>query len=107
MRASVTGATGFVGGRLARHLRERGDSVAALVRSPAKAASLRELGCELVEGDLEAISPRMLDGSDAVFHCAAVYEIGARPSETSRRELGYAQRDLATGMADTVAAQAH
>ena len=44
MRAFVTGATGFIGGRLAERLRERGDDVVALVRSLAKAGRLRELG---------------------------------------------------------------
>ena len=34
MKAFVTGATGFIGGRLARRLVERGDSVTALARSP-------------------------------------------------------------------------
>ncbi len=54
VKAFVTGGTGFIGGRVARRLRERGDEVVALVRSPAKAAELRELGCELVEGDLSS-----------------------------------------------------
>src|SRR5947208_2962899 len=52
MRAFVTGGTGFVGGHLVRKLRERGDEVVALVRSPSKATQVRELGCEIVEGDL-------------------------------------------------------
>ena len=83
MRAFVTGATGFVGGRLARGLRERGDDVFALVRSPERAAALAGLGCELVEGDLDdadAIA-RGLDGADAAFHAAAVYRIGIPASE--------------------------
>lgn len=48
MRVFVTGATGFLGGRVARLLRQRGDDVVALVRSPSRAAALGELGCELV-----------------------------------------------------------
>jgi len=52
VKAFLTGATGFIGGHVARMLRERGDEVVALVRSPRKAAALTELGCELVEGDL-------------------------------------------------------
>jgi nucleoside-diphosphate-sugar epimerase len=83
VRAFVTGATGFIGGRLARALRERGDDVVALVRSRERAAGLAALGCELVEGDLDdagAIA-RGLDGADAAFHSAAVYRIGIPPSE--------------------------
>src|SRR5438552_381759 len=52
MRAFVTGGTGFIGGRVVRRLRDRGDEVVALVRSPSRASDLAELGCELVEGDL-------------------------------------------------------
>ncbi|HXV57853.1 MAG TPA: NAD-dependent epimerase/dehydratase family protein [Gaiellaceae bacterium] len=78
MKAFVTGATGFVGGRLAARLRERGDDVVALVRSPERAAALRELGCELVEGDLSSRETleRAAAGCDAAFHLAAIYESG-------------------------------
>jgi nucleoside-diphosphate-sugar epimerase len=83
VKAFVTGATGFIGGHVARKLRERGDEVAALVRSPDKASALREQGCELVEGDLsdvEAIG-RGVEGRDAVFHVGAVYKVGVPASE--------------------------
>jgi nucleoside-diphosphate-sugar epimerase len=83
MRAFVTGGTGFIGGRVVRRLRDRGDEVVALVRSPGKATDLAELGCELVEGDLtsaEAIR-RGVQGCDAVFHIAAVYKVGIPASE--------------------------
>ena len=78
MRVFVTGATGFIGGELARRLRARGDDVRALVRKPDKATDLRELGCELITGDLSderAIRDGM-QGCDAVIHVAAVYEVG-------------------------------
>ena len=42
MKAFVTGATGFIGGHVARKLRERGDDVVALVRSPGKAGGPEE-----------------------------------------------------------------
>jgi nucleoside-diphosphate-sugar epimerase len=82
MKAFITGATGFVGGRLAEKLRERGDDVVCLVRSPQKAAKLEPLGCTLVSGDLkdvEAIKTGM-EGCDAVFHVAADYRVGLRAS---------------------------
>ena len=50
MRVFLTGGTGFIGGHVARKLRERGDDVRALVRSPEKGAALEALGCELVVG---------------------------------------------------------
>jgi dihydroflavonol-4-reductase len=83
MKAFVTGATGFIGGHVARKLRERGDDVVALVRSPGKAGSLRGLGCELVQGDLsdgDAIA-RATAGCDAVFHIGAMYKVGIPKSE--------------------------
>jgi nucleoside-diphosphate-sugar epimerase len=78
VKAFLTGGTGFIGGEVARQLRERGEEVVALVRTPAKAAKLNELGCELVEGDLgdEAALRRGMQGCDAVVHAAAMYEVG-------------------------------
>src|SRR5680860_1748821 len=83
MRVFVTGATGFIGGHVARQLSLRGDDVIALVRSPAKADALRELGCELVEGDLSdaAAIVRGVEGADAVIHAGAVYKVGVPKSE--------------------------
>ena len=40
MTTLVTGATGFIGGRLVSAFRERGDEVRALVRDPARAQNL-------------------------------------------------------------------
>jgi dihydroflavonol-4-reductase len=78
VRVFLTGGTGFIGGEVARRLRERGDDVRALVRTPAKADRLRELGCELVEGDLsdERALVEACRGMHAVVHGAAVYEVG-------------------------------
>lgn len=48
----VTGATGQQGDAAARHLLKDGWHVRALVRDPARAANLAELGAELVVGDM-------------------------------------------------------
>src|SRR2546422_4888556 len=79
MRAFITGATGFIGGHVARRLVETGWQVTALARSPERGATLRELGVTLVPGDVT--EPSSLSGpsakADAVFHVAAWYQLGA------------------------------
>lgn len=83
MKIFVTGGTGFIGGHVVRQLRARGDDVVALVRSPEKATALRELGCELVEGDLsdDAAIAKGLAGAEAAIHAGAVYKVGVPKSE--------------------------
>lgn len=78
MKVFVTGGTGFIGGEIVRQLRDRGDEVVCLVRTPSKATKLRELGCELVSGNLgdEAAIRKGMTGCDAIIHAAAMYEVG-------------------------------
>jgi nucleoside-diphosphate-sugar epimerase len=74
MRALVTGATGFVGGHLIDRLLARGDTVTALIRSPAKAADLAARGVRLVRGDL-GDKPALAEASaaqDVIYHVAAL-----------------------------------
>jgi uncharacterized protein YbjT (DUF2867 family) len=64
----VTGATGNVGGAVARQLHERGHSVRALVRDPSRAAGL-PAGIELAVGDLDdpdSVS-KAVAGVEAIF----------------------------------------
>lgn len=78
MEYFLTGATGFLGGHLAELLVEDGHEVVALVRTPGSAGRLRELGVEVVEGDVtdrESLRESM-EGVDGVFHAAAIYRVG-------------------------------
>jgi uncharacterized protein YbjT (DUF2867 family) len=61
MRALVTGATGFIGGRLAVALGDAGHDVRCLVRDRRRAASLERRGFELHEGDM--LDPGSLRGA--------------------------------------------
>jgi uncharacterized protein (TIGR01777 family) len=102
MRVTITGATGLVGRRLLAALRERGDEVTALSRSPERAA--RELGVEAVGWQpLEVAAPASaLSGRDAVVHLlgenvAQRWTAGARRAIRESRELG--TRNLVSGLA--------
>lgn len=78
----VTGATGYIGGRLAERLaRETQARVRVLARTPAKAAGLAALGCEVVAGDVTdpASVQQAMQGCTLVYHAAAwVSERGDR-----------------------------
>ncbi|HSG80848.1 MAG TPA: NAD-dependent epimerase/dehydratase family protein, partial [Gemmatimonadota bacterium] len=69
----LTGGTGFVGHHVARRLTERGHAIRALVRSAERANALRDLGAELVEGDVvDDIAGETLAGCDAVIHLVGI-----------------------------------
>ena len=67
MACLVVGATGFVGGQVARGLRERGTAVRALVRGGAshpRSGELRAAGIEVIDGDVtrpDSLSPACKD----------------------------------------------
>jgi nucleoside-diphosphate-sugar epimerase len=75
----LTGATGFIGGRLARALIARGYRLRCLVRDPARAGDLTALGAELVIGDAadETAVRKGLEGVRLACHVAGMYEFGA------------------------------
>ena len=52
MRVLVTGATGFIGGNLARELWARGYRVRALARPGSSLLTTQDTGIERVEGDI-------------------------------------------------------
>lgn len=87
MRAFVTGGTGFIGGRMVERLLDDGWTVAALARSPERAARIRARGATLVPGDItepESFQDAM-KGADAVLHLAAYYALGVTDRERMMR----------------------
>ena len=90
MKVLVTGATGFVGGNLARELCARGYEVRALVRPGSSVLTIEDTSVERVEGDIldrESVR-RAASGCRAVFHCAAAYTFwSSRPQEVRRANV--------------------
>ncbi|MBI2846501.1 MAG: SDR family oxidoreductase [Chloroflexi bacterium] len=70
----ITGATGFIGGRLAELLVERGEEVKTLVRPTSNFQRLSKLGLQIVLGDiLEPDSFRkVLSSCEVLYHCAGL-----------------------------------
>ena len=80
MKYFVTGATGFVGGALAKKLRAQNHEVHASVRNLSKAQDLQTIGVKLFKGDVtdkESMREAM-QGVDGVFHVAGWYKIGTK-----------------------------
>ena len=85
----VTGATGFIGGRLARRLVQEGHPVRCLVRASSDTSLLDELDVEIAVGDLTSghSLARAVDGCDYVFHCGALVSDWATRQEIVRTNV--------------------
>ena len=90
MRALVTGASGFVGGAVARALLRRGAEVRVLLR-PGSVPNLPESAeVEIARGDLRDAQAvfAAARGRDAIFHVAALYSFAAPASEVLAVNVG-------------------
>ncbi len=96
----VTGATGYVGGRLLRRLAEEGRPLRALARAPARLAA--PSGVEVVGGDLLAARglERALDG------CTSAYYLVHSMEEVSGDRGSFSDRDRRAAEAFGAAAAA-
>jgi uncharacterized protein YbjT (DUF2867 family) len=66
----IAGATGYIGGKLARRLAEAGVPPRCMARRPDSAVALAEAGCEVVRGDVldpSTLAPA-LEGIDVAYY---------------------------------------
>lgn len=90
MRVLITGATGFVGGALARRLHTMGNwDVTATGRNPLKGEALVRDGIRFAPADLadEAAVHRLCADQDLVFHCGALAAPWGKPDEFDRANV--------------------
>jgi Nucleoside-diphosphate-sugar epimerases len=76
----ILGATGFIGGQIARAAIKRGWQVRAARRNPARTGAIGDLPVEWAQADLrerDALVAAM-QGCDVVFHAAAAYPQDSR-----------------------------
>jgi farnesol dehydrogenase len=79
-RIFITGATGFIGRKLAHQLADEGHEIVALIRSKSKAGALEHPRISFVEGDLfsiDALETGMQDCHE-VYHLAAFASVWAK-----------------------------
>ena len=76
MKVFITGASGFLGKRIVKKLKEEGHYLSGIARSESSEKVLAEIGVSPVSGSLSDISnwSSKLSGMDAVVHCAAPVE---------------------------------
>ena len=79
----VTGAAGFVGRYVTEALLEKGFRVRAMIRNPAQAADLEQLGAEVVLADMkdsDALSAAVAGGEGDLSYCRPV-QAGGTPRD--------------------------
>jgi nucleoside-diphosphate-sugar epimerase len=96
----ITGATGFIGGHLARRLADDGYQVRCLVRSSSDTSLLDGLAAELAVGDItqpDSLAPACA-GCRYVVHCAALVSDWGTGREITRVNVGGTRNVLAAAV---------
>jgi acetylornithine/succinyldiaminopimelate/putrescine aminotransferase/nucleoside-diphosphate-sugar epimerase len=85
----VTGATGFIGGRLVQRLLADGYQVRALARASSDTSQLEQLDIEIAVGDLTNAPSlaRAVRDCDYVFHCGALVSDWATKQEIAQTNV--------------------
>jgi dihydroflavonol-4-reductase len=83
VRVFITGATGFIGGHVARQYAAQGAVLRFLTRQTSRLDSLNGIDAEMVKGDLREPEKlrSALTGCDALVHVAADYRLWVRDPE--------------------------
>src|SRR5437867_12240765 len=96
----VTGATGFIGGRVTRQLVHAGHEVVAIARNLPAARDLEAIGVDVRRGDIT--DPDSLRGPmagvDGVCHIAGGYKIGSKHRAEGERINVDGRRNVLTAM---------
>jgi dihydroflavonol-4-reductase len=101
VRALVTGASGFIGGAVARTLLARRVDVRVLLR-PGTSPNVPDVGAvEIVRGDLRDAESvlRAAAGCAAIFHVGALYSFAAQPAELVATNIGGTSNVIAAARA--------
>jgi uncharacterized protein YbjT (DUF2867 family) len=90
----VTGGTGFVGSHLIKRMRQTGMPVRALVRNPDKARALKDLGVDVINGEVSdtATLEKATSGVERVIHLVGI--IQETPGATFQQVIVDGTRNL-------------
>ena len=76
---AITGSTGFIGSNLVRKFAHEGYRLQCLARKESKALFLKELGAEIIYGDMldkESLC-RLVEDAAAVIHLAGIVSVSS------------------------------
>jgi ornithine--oxo-acid transaminase len=100
----LTGATGFIGGHLAKRIVDEGYQVRCLVRATSDTSLIEKLGVEVLVGDLTSARSLARATKDCryVLHCGALVSDWATTDEITRINVGGTRNLLEASVAASV-----